>query len=216
MKKLIFLVLGIIFVVGMNSCNKDEQPRFIEVEILSRTGAKIVQMENCIDQNRATANPATYDSLATYCTNEVMQILLNELKPDVFRSNRGDIAKVVAEYDKYWREHHPNKQKNVWTRLDVGVHTDVYRVCEAYSEKILIRLKSYNEGIVNGGVDWVAGDRCDWLEIEIQNLFIFDTDETVIWQYKDRLHDYFKRFAENPNNKAKKKRDGFLNFGWWN
>lgn len=217
MKKVLIALLAIVFAAAIQSCSKDEQPRFVRIDILKNTGSKIVAMEDYIDKNRATADPSTYDALATYCTNEVMTTLLNELKPDTFRSNRGDIAKVVAEYDAFWRDEHPKHKSAVWKRLDVGVNIDVYRVCTPYSEKLLSRLKSYCDGIVNGGIDWVPGDRCDWLELEIQQTFIFDPteDPTVFWQYKDRLHDYFKKFAENPNNKAKPQKDGFLNFGWW-
>jgi|GEM_PF-1499168 len=218
MKKLtILFFVVLLIIVSFDSCNKDEQPRYIKVDILTRTGAKIVAMEKYIDDNRATANPNTYDSLAARCTNEVMNVLLQELKPDTFRSNSGDIALVVSAYDKCWREKHPKKKSRVWSKLDVGVSVDVYRVCTAYSEKLLKRLKGYCEGIINGGIDWVPGDRCDWMEIEIQQTFIYDPQEDVsmFWQYRDRLNDYFKKFAENPNNKAKPKRDGFLNFGWW-
>ena len=216
MKKLIFLVLGIALIVATPSCKKDGQPRYIKVEILKQTGEKIKQMEDLIDRNWAPSNPSTYDSLAHYGTNEVMVVLLHELKADTFRSDRGDIPLVISKYDEYWRGKHPKHQSKVWDGIGVGVQIDVYRVCKRYSDKLLLRLKNYCSGIVNGPPDWTMGERVDWMELEIQHLFIFDPDETVVWQYKDELNYYFKNFAINPNNKAKYKKDGFLNFGWGN
>lgn len=216
MKKSIVFLIGIVLIVAINSCSKDEQPRYMKVTILKRTGEKIKQMEDLIDRDRATADPSAYDSLANYCTNEVLMVLLNELKPDTFRSNNGDIALVIGKYDEYWRSHHPKHKSKVWKRIDVGVQVDVYRVCTGYSDKLLLRLKNYCDGVVNGSPQWVTGERVDWMEVEIQRLFIFDPDPSVVWQYKDQLQDYFKKFAVDPNEKRKYQNDGFLNFGWWN
>ena len=216
MKK-INILLGALFVSAalFTGCKKEEQPRYIKVEILKKTGEKICQMEDLIDRNRATADPSTYDSLANYCSGQVLIVLLNELRPDT-NYDQGDINLVIGKYDEYWRDKHPKKQKRVWDQLNVGVQVDVYRVCEAYSSKLLISLKNYCEGIVNGSPEWTDGQRNHWIEDGIRNLIIFDPDPSVEWQYKDRLFTYFKDFAVNPNAKAKFKRDGFLDFGWGN
>jgi len=206
MKKLIKFLMGIIFMLTIPSCEKDEQPRFIEIEILPTTAGTILRMEKYIDENRSTNDPDAYNALANYATQEVYAVLMNELP--------GEIDRVVGDYDKYWRQHHPNRQRKVWTKIDVGCHREVYRCCSSYSEELLLRLREYCESVVNGGVDWASGERIPEKEKEIIELFLSNPD--VDWQYRDRLWDYFRNFAQNPNAKAEYKKNGFLNFGWWN
>ncbi len=208
MKKITFLLMIAIISMIVVSCSDDEQPRYIKVEILKNTGNKIVEAENRIDADRSTNDPSSYDSLARYWANEVMLVLQEELP--------GAIDQVVGTYDEYWREHSPRHQKTVWVRIDVGVNAELYRVCPDYSEKALQRLHNYCESVVNGGIDWASGERIPWIEDEIIHLFVFNPDEDpdYFWQYYDRLVEYFLKFAQNPNHKAKYKRNGFMNFGW--
>lgn len=216
MKKIIISLCAIVLIVAINGCNKDEQSRYIKVEILKKTGQEIVNQENAIDRDRASYAPSTYASLAQAATEKVLAVLLKELKPDsLYSTNQGDIPMLVGKYDEYWRDNHPKKKRKVWDRLKVGVNIDVYRVCDAYSEKLLSRLKGYCESVVNGPIEWTDGTR-NATETEIQYLFIHDPDTDVVWQYRERLYEYFLNFAQDPNNKAKHKRDGFMNFGWGN
>lgn len=215
MKKLLCLFFVIVLCVALKSCRKGEQPLFINVEILKRTGQEIVNQEDRIDKDRGSYNPSAYDSLAKVATDKVWAVLMIELKPDTFYSKKGDIALVVMKYDEYWRKKHPKYQSEVWPRLDVGVQIDVYRVCTYYSDQLLRRLKSYCEATVNGSPEWTEGVR-NKEEMEIRNLFIYDPDPAVNWGHYDRLYSYFKDFANNPNSKAKYRRNGFMNFGWGN
>lgn len=206
--KLLFVsIVAIIFLIA-SSCSKDEQPRYVKVEILENTGKKIVEAENEINKDRATSDPSKYDSLATHWTEQVKIVLQEEIT--------WAIDQVVGAYDKEWRENPPKHQKKVWVRIDVGCNIEVYRVCTDYSEKLLRKLHHYCESVVNGGIEWASGERIPWIEDEIKNLFVFDPDESpnTFWQYEGRLHDYFLRYAQNPNAKAEYKNNGFLNIGW--
>lgn len=206
MKKIVISLLLVIMVMATQSCSKEEQPRFVKIEIMSRSAQKIVQAEDAINQDRATANPSAYDSLAIYWTNEVWLVIQEEMQSQTDR--------VVGTYDEYWRNHSPKHQSKVWVRIDVGCDIEMYRTCEAYSNTLLQYLHNYCQSIVNGGYQWVSGERIPQKEEEIVNLFVYDPDPMVEWQYKDRLYDYFLRYARNPNAKAKYKKNGFLNFGW--
>lgn len=215
MKKILYLFVVIFLCVAINSCKKEGQPSFIKVEILKKTGQEIKNQEDKIDRDRSSYNPSAYDSLAKVATDKVWAVLAIELKPDTFYSKKGDISVVVAAYDEFWRNKHPKYQSSVWRRLDVGVNIEVYRVCTFYSEQLLKWLKSYCEGTVNGSIEWTPGVR-NKEEMDIRNLFVYDPDPSVVWGHYDRLQSYFKDFAQDPNAKAKYKKNGFLNFGWWN
>ena len=214
MKKKSILLVTIVLIAAMNSCRKDEQPRYDKLTILKNTGQKICQMEDYIDAHRANSDPSGYDTLARYCRDQIIASLKNELKPDAFRSNRGDIVVIIAAYDQFWRDKHPKNQSKVWKRLKIGVDDDVYRVCEAYSESLLKKSKSYIEGIVNGSASYADGCRVDWMEDDLRDLITYP-DPNIIWPYQDRLFVYFKDYAQNPNAKAKFKRHGFMDWGWF-
>lgn len=209
MKKFVTILLVVLigFIMSfMSSCSKDEQPRYVKLEIMPRSAQKIVQAEESINRDRSTNNPSAYDSLATYWANEVWLVIQDEMP--------STIDQVVGTYDQYWREHSPKYQSTVWVRIDVGCDIEMYRTCPAYSEALLEDLHEYCQSIVNGGYEWVSGERIPEKEEEIKNLFVYDPDPMVEWQYKARLYDYFLRYAQNPNAKAKYKKNGFLNFGW--
>lgn len=214
MKKKSIFLLTIVLLAAMSGCKKDEQPRYDKLTILKNTGEKIRQMEKYVDDNRSTGNPSSYDTLARYCTDQVIATLKNELKPDVFRSNRGEIALMIAAYDEYWRDKNPKRQSKVWKRLKIGIDDDTYRVCEAYSEALLKQSKSYIEGSVNGPATYISGYRVDWMEDNLRDLMTY-ADPNIVWPYQDRVFIYFKNFAQNPNNKAKFKRHGFMDWGWF-
>jgi len=218
MKKfnIFFVVILIGFAISfISSCSKEEQPRYVKVEILSNTAKKINQMEKYVDDRRATVDPSGYHDLARYATDEVLSVLVLELKSPG-NPNHGDVPKVVKEYNELWRHKSPKYKSSVWRRLDVGVHPDVYRYMKAYSEELLLFLKDYCQNVVNGSSEWVSGERISEKEDEIINMVYQHPDPLHEWQYSDRLYDTFLRFAEDPNKKPKKKKNGFLNFGWWN
>jgi len=207
MKTKNILILLLVAMVLISSCSKEEQPRFVKIEIMKRTAAKVVQAENAIDRNRATSNPSAYRELAAYWTEEVWLVVQDEMPRE--------ITKVVGEYDKFWREKSPKHQSKVWKRIDVGVDIELYRTNKAYSEVLLRMLRDYCHKIVNGGYEYVSGERIEEDEAVLLNLFVFDPDPMVDYHYKDRLYEYFLKFAHNPNEKAKYEKNGFLNFGWW-
>jgi len=218
MKKIIIFLITILIGFSMSflsSCSKEEQPRYVKVQILKNTAKKINQMEKYVDDRRATVDPSGYHDLARYARDEVLVVLIPELK-NLEDPNNGDIPKVVKEYNEFWRHKSPKYKSKVWSRIDVGVHPDTYRYMKAYSEDLLLMLKDYCEKVVNGSSEWVSGERIPEKEDEIINMVYQHPDEFFEWQYADRLYDTFLKFAENPNNKPKKQKDGFLNFGWWN
>lgn len=215
MKKFVVISIVILLGIAMSNCSKEEQPRYVKMEILPRTGKKILQMEEYVDSHRDNISPGAYHELALYARDEVMKVLLDELKPDTILTNHGEIARVVGEYDKFWREKSPKYKSKVWGRLDVGVDIEVYRYLGDYSDDLLYMLKSYCEHTVNGSSQWVSGERINEEEEKIKNMFFQHPDEYFQWQYSDRLYNRFLKFAENPNNKPKYEKNGFLNFGWW-
>lgn len=208
MKKNLVIVIVILLGFAMTNCSKEEQPRFIKLEIMPRSAKKIVQAEESINRDRSTNNPSAYDSLAMYWTNEVWLVIQDEMPSQV--------DKVVGTYDRFWREKSPKYQSKVWTKIEIGCDIEMYRTCEAYSEALLKAMHEYCQSVVNGGYDWVSGERIPEIEQQIDSLFVYDPDPMVEWQYKDRLYSYFLKYAQNPNEKAKYKKNGFLNFGWGN
>jgi hypothetical protein len=197
-------------------CKKDElQSRYEKFNILSKTGSKIAEMENLIDKKRSTLNPEGYNSLADYATAEVKKVLLKELLPDSSHllSKNGDIPLVIEAYISRHREKHPKKKSRVWNGIRVSVDADVYRACTIYSEELLSHIKDYCEGTITGSPEYVQGVRDASKEQEILVLFMNDPDEE--WSYESRLWTYFRDFAHDPNKKAKKKKEGFLNLGWF-
>ena len=214
MKKIIILLPILLLWAG---CSKDKlQPRFPDHVILKRTGQKVRDMEQFIEVNRSSGSPIKYDSLASYATDEVIMVLKSELMSDTLKTadEDGAIAFCVVAFGDYWRDHPHVKKSKIWKIIGIGFDEDAYRVMPEFSERFLKETKYYVEEIVNGSAEYVPGVRELDHEKDLRN-FIEKVDDNNQWlmTFRQILFHYFRSYAENPKNKAKPKRDGWLMFG---
>ena len=215
MKKICALIFAILLSVAWNGCKKLEQVRYKKVILLPNTGQKIVAMEDYIKNHRDALNPNAYDSLAEYCVNEVMIVLKDEPKPDVgVESKSGEIARLVGiVIDEQW-DHPKKSDSKLLKHIRLGVQDDVYRTFTRFSEAELGDLKGYIKWWIIGSETQGVRDEAE--EQKLKNK-VDEVDPKNQWEmtYKQELQAYFKSYAQDPKNKAKPKRQGFLNWGWF-
>jgi|GEM_PF-2214618 len=226
MKKLFFMLIGIIFLVAINGCSKDDtlqqswwdrlwfEEQYVMVDLNSKHNDVILPK---IDQIRTTLQefvmwddaliqvhgPGGYTPTANKAWDVWLTTYHQKFMPDTtVPPKTGELAVIIKKYLDLRRDYDKDKS---FIKMRLAIPKELYEQDERFWEWWLSKIQSYLTVTLGGPQDWTDGTRQLWQEMEIYNLPITPDPEDP-WHCDCsaaiRITCWYKAYAEGPKDKS--------------